>query len=59
MTGLSPAELRDLAIVRARAQFDRGDLAPMRHIYTGPAGLRDEEVIGWREAIEIEVGTDA
>jgi hypothetical protein len=58
MTGLTPAELRDLAIIAARARMDQGDMYPMCRVYTGPAGLRNEEVIGWREAIEIEVGTD-
>lgn len=56
--GLTPAEMRDLAIIAARARMDQGDLYPMRRVFARTAGFRHEEVIPWREAINLEASTD-
>lgn len=52
---LTPAEIQDLRIIAARARVDEGDLYPMRRVF---AVTGNEEVIPWREAVELEVGTD-
>ncbi len=50
---LTPAEMRDLNIIGARARMDRGDLAPMLRVtYTAAETIR--RVIPWREALNLE-----
>lgn len=48
----TPAEIQDLRIVAARARMDQGDLYPMRRVF---AGTGTEEVIPWRDAVDMEV----
>jgi len=55
---LTPAEIQDLRLIAARARMDQGDLYPMRRVFARTAGFRHEEVIPWREAVDMEVGTD-
>lgn len=48
----TPAEIRDLGIIAARARMTADDNAPIVHVdYTGPE--RAERVIPWREAMEL------
>ena len=49
----TPAEIRDLGTVAARARMLRDDIAPMVGT-TWREGERIEEVIPWRLALEIE-----
>lgn len=55
---LTPAEIADLRIIAGRARMDGGDIYPMRRVFARTAGFRHEEVIPWRDAIEMEVGCD-
>lgn len=55
--GLTPAEIQSLRLVAARARMDQGDLYGMRRVWVG-AHDAGEEVIPWREAVDMEVGTD-
>ena len=55
MSELTPDELRELAIVRAHELMDRGDIAPMRQVWTRQDGTEAEAVIPWRQALELEV----
>lgn len=51
---LTPDELADLRIVRARARMDRGDIQPMMLVTSGP-DYAGAEVIPWLDALNMEV----
>ena len=51
----TPAELNDLRIIRGRAQMDRGDIAPMMLVTSGPDAGQAVEVIPWLDALNLDV----
>lgn len=51
---LTPDERVTLSVVRARARMDRGDIAPMRLVTWDHNNIRQEQVIPWLVAVNMD-----